>query len=118
MAMRIFLANLEKIRKFNNWSMEEMYERLDFGKSSFHNWKHGKSKPSLSMLEQIARNAGITPSDLLRKGFVPKETDVGRTEKFFEQCRRINTHLRIMQAQFQTELSDILPDLAIMEKMP
>ena len=116
MAMRIFLTNLEKIRKFNNWRMEDMYERLDFGKSSFHNWKSGKSKPSLSMLEQIARNAGIPVSDLLREGFTPGKTNAGRTEKFFEQCRRIDDHFRMVQAQLQMEVSDILTDIAIMEK--
>ncbi|MBQ7091966.1 MAG: helix-turn-helix transcriptional regulator, partial [Clostridia bacterium] len=97
MTMRIFLANLGKIRSFNGWDMDDMYERLGFVRTTYYNWKSGKSKPSLSMLEQIARNANITVSDLLREGFTPGETNTVRTEKLFEQCRRIDAHFRTVQ---------------------
>lgn len=104
MTMRIFLENLEKIRKLNKWDMKDMYERLDFGKSTFHNWKSGKSKPSLNMLEQIARNANVTLSDLLREGFVPEKTYVEQVTELLNEAQRIYIRL----SQFHTECSELL----------
>lgn len=104
MTMRIFLENLEKIRKFNQWTMTDMYEHLDFGRTTFYNWKSGKSNPSLDMLTQIALNANVSLSDLLREGFVPGKTYIEQVVELLNEARRIYTQF----SQFHTECSDLL----------
>ena len=116
MVMGIFLKNLGKIRSFYGWNMDDMYKHLDFGKSTFYNWKSGKSKPSMDMLEQIARNANVTLSDLLWEGFSPGEPGKERTERFYAHCRQMDQRIRRLYAQLLMEFSDILTDIASTEK--
>lgn len=106
MTMRIFLANLGKIRSFNGWDMDDMYERLGFVRTTYYNWKSGKSKPSLDMLEQIARKANITVSDLLREGFIPGTPNAGQTT---ETINRAQIHAKLNQ--FKNEISKLLDSI-------
>lgn len=59
---------IRMLRKLNNWSQEQMAEKMQMTKSGYAKIERGQSKITTEKLEQIANIFGIEITELLKMG--------------------------------------------------
>lgn len=60
--------NLQKLRKQNQLSQEQMAEKLEMSKNGYAKLERGESKLNIEHLQQIANVFNIDVADLLKEG--------------------------------------------------
>ena len=64
---------LFELRKKNNWSQEELAEKLDVSRQTVSKWESSKSIPELDKLVKLSEIYGISLDELIKDKFQEKE---------------------------------------------
>lgn len=75
---------LYELRKNNNWSQEELAEKLDVSRQTISKWESSKAIPELDKLVKISEIYNITLDELV-KGTTRNETTDTLTKKWFRK---------------------------------
>ena len=60
-----FSKKLQKLRKQNNWTQEQLSEKLYVSRTAVSKWESGKGYPNLDSLKDIAKIFDISIDELL-----------------------------------------------------
>ena len=63
---------LFELRKKNNWSQEELAEKLDVSRQTVSKWESSKSIPELDKLVKLSEIYGISLDELIKDKFQEK----------------------------------------------
>lgn len=68
---QVFCANVRQRRSDLNLTQEQVAEKLGMSQPGYAQIEHGKTVPSLSILERVANALRIKPTDLLKPNGKP-----------------------------------------------
>ncbi len=108
--------NIKQLRELNNWSQEEMAQKINMSKNGYVKIERGLSKPNLDRLQQIADAFGMNVIELIEsanKGFVCVINENGNLSNHtINQYNQHNSNqslaYRIQNLEKEVELKDKL----------
>lgn len=62
----MFADNLVEMRKYRNWSQEELAEKIGVSRQTLSKYETGESLPDIEKCRQLADLFGVTVDDLIR----------------------------------------------------
>lgn len=82
----IFADKIIRLRKKNNWSQEELAEKMDVSRQSVSKWESAQSVPDLQKILQLSQLFGVTTDYLLKdeiedEEFTSEDTDTTSSKK-------------------------------------
>ena len=63
--MSIFSKRIKELRKENNFTQQELAEKLELTNSTVSDWETGRSEPDLETLTKLAKLFSVTTDYLL-----------------------------------------------------
>ena len=87
-AMKKLAENLKYLRKQQNWTQEELAQRLNISRSQITKWENGDQIPDLVSLEKLSTLYGVSIDYLIGKELLKK--DILREVNRMYQTNNIN----------------------------
>jgi len=87
-AMKKLAENLKYLRKQQNWTQEELAQRLNISRSQITKWENGDQIPDLVSLEKLSTLYGVSIDYLIGKQLLKK--DILREVNRMYQTNNIN----------------------------
>ena len=85
-----FASNLRHLRIQNNWTQEELANKLDKDYSTVGKWEKGLRSPIMQDVLKVAETFGIPIEDLITKDmFISENKPVSKLQVLFDKTKDI-----------------------------